>query len=108
MSIVHDIKLPAYDCRLWILFFGMALNQFGMSIVMPFISIYLYYYQGFSGLTNALGFAVGPLVGGILLDHLPSFAMWLIVAAAGVACALGFIYLKKLVPGVKNGSRLAE
>ncbi len=65
-------------------------------------------YQGFSGLTNTLGFAVGPLIGGILLDHLPTLAMWLIIAAAGVACALGFIYLKKLVPGAKNGSRLAE
>ena len=29
---------------------GMALNQFGMSIVMPFISIYLYYYQGVSAI----------------------------------------------------------
>jgi MFS family permease len=65
-------------------------------------------YQGFSGLTSTLGFAVGPLIGGILLDHMPTLDMWLIIAAAGAACALGFIYLKKLVPGVKNGSRLVE
>ena len=65
-------------------------------------------YQGFSGLTSTLGFAVGPLLGGILLDHLPAFYMWLIVGVSGVACALSFIYLKKLVPSSKNGSYLPE
>jgi MFS family permease len=65
-------------------------------------------YQGFTGLTSTLGFAVGPLLGGILLDHLPSLYVWLIVATAGVAGALGFIYLKNLVPAQKNGSSLTE
>jgi MFS family permease len=65
-------------------------------------------YQGFTGLTSTLGFAVGPLLGGILLDHLPSTAMWLIVGTAGVACALSFIYLKRLVPPDKNGSYIIE
>ncbi len=65
-------------------------------------------YQGFSGLTSTLGFAVGPLIGGILLDHLPTTAMWLIIAVMGVACAVSFIYLKKLVPREKNGSYMTE
>lgn len=65
-------------------------------------------YQGFSGLTSTLGFAVGPLLGGVLLDHLPATYMWLIVGTAGVACALCFIYLKKLVPPNKNGSYLLK
>jgi len=65
-------------------------------------------YQGISGLTSTLGFAVGPLLGGILLDHLPGMYVWLVVGAAGVACALSFIYLKKLVPPDKNGSYILE
>ncbi|BAI62627.1 MFS transporter [Methanocella paludicola SANAE] len=61
-------------------------------------------YQGFSGLTSTLGFAVGPLLGGVLLDHLPGMYVWLIVGTAGLGCALSFIYLRKLVPHNKNGS----
>ena len=64
-------------------------------------------YQGFSGLTSTLGFAVGPLIGGMLLDRLPSFEMWLIVGLSGIACALGLIYLKRLIPEEKNGARLS-
>jgi len=52
-------------------------------------------YQGISGLTSTLGFAVGPLLGGMLLDHLPGTYVWLIVGAAGVACALSFVYFKE-------------
>jgi MFS family permease len=63
-------------------------------------------YQGFSGLTSTLGFAVGPLIGGMLLDRLPSFEMWLIVGLSGIACALGLIYLKRLIPEEKNGAKL--
>src|SRR5512146_1648955 len=77
MSIASALKLPSYDRRLWILFFGMALNQFGMSIVMPFISIYLYYYQGVSaGLVGFAMFAssfVGAIfqfVGGEMCDRM--------------------------------------
>ncbi len=65
-------------------------------------------YQGISGLTSTLGFAVGPLLGGVLLDRLPGTYVWLIVGAAGVACALSFMYLKKLVPPNKNGSYMVK
>lgn len=64
-------------------------------------------YQGISGLSSMLGFAVGPLLGGLLLDSLPAAEAWAIVALGGVACALGFIWLRRLVPPEKNGSRIA-
>jgi MFS family permease len=74
---VAGIKLPSFDRRVWILSAGLALNQFGMSIVMPFLSIYLYVYQGVSaGLVGfALFFAtflsaLAQLVGGELCDRL--------------------------------------
>lgn len=71
------IHIPEYDSRLWILFFGMGLNQFGMSIVMPFISIYLYYYQGISAalvgfaifVSSFIG-AIFQLIGGELCDRI--------------------------------------
>jgi len=65
-------------------------------------------YQGFSGLTSTLGFAVGPLIGGMLLDHLPPAAMWLIIGVSGMACALGLVYLKLLIPEEKNGAKLID
>jgi predicted MFS family arabinose efflux permease len=58
-------------------------------------------YQGFNGLLNTLGFAVGPLLGGILIDRLGS-ATWLMVMVSGCVGAIAFIYLKKLVPDEKN------
>jgi MFS family permease len=60
-------------------------------------------YQGFNGLLNTLGFAVGPLLGGVLIDRLGG-ATWLIVMASGIVCAVAFIYLKKLVPAKKNNA----
>lgn len=79
------IHVPKYDSRLWILFFGMGLNQFGMSIVMPFISIYLYYYQGISA--ALVGFAIFvssfigsifQLIGGELCDRIGRRATFII------------------------------
>jgi MFS family permease len=61
-------------------------------------------YQGFSGLMNTLGFAIGPLIGGFLLDGFrgsPGIA-WVVVGFAGLLCATGFIYLSKLLPVEKN------
>jgi MFS family permease len=58
-------------------------------------------YQGFNGLLNTLGFAIGPLLGGILIDYLGGYT-WLIVMASGIAGAIAFVYLKKLVPPEKN------
>lgn len=37
-----------------------------------------------------------------------AWVVWLIVGAAGLACATGFLYLRKLVPPEKNVAALAE
>jgi MFS family permease len=53
-------------------------------------------YLGFSGLMNTLGFALGPLIGGFLLDyfHGSPGIVWVVVGFTGVLCAAGFFYLK--------------
>ena len=63
-------------------------------------------YMGFSGLMTNMGSAVGPLIGGLLLSVFTGsvWVVWLIVAAAGLACATGFIYLKRIVPAEKDTS----
>jgi len=50
-------------------------------------------YMGFFGLTEALGWSLGPFVGGVLFDrlaHLPVL-LWGSIAAIGVIAALGFM-----------------
>ena len=50
-------------------------------------------YMGFFGLTEALGWSLGPFIGGVLFDrlaHLPEL-LWSISAAIGVMAALGFM-----------------
>jgi len=49
-------------------------------------------YMGFFGLTEALGWSLGPFVGGRLFDASPGapFMLWGIIAAIGVAAAAGF------------------
>jgi MFS family permease len=49
-------------------------------------------YMGVFGLTQILGMAIGPLLGGILLDAFPttSFAIWGIIAFLGVLAASGY------------------
>jgi MFS family permease len=49
--------------------------------------------MGFFGLTEALGWSLGPFIGGVLFDrleHLPVI-LWSIIAAIGVTAALGFM-----------------
>lgn len=77
MEMAGIVKLPSFDRRVWVLFVGMALNQFGMSIVMPFISIYLYVYQGesaalvgFAMFFSAFVGALFQLIGGEACDRL--------------------------------------
>jgi MFS family permease len=67
-------------------------------------------YQGFSGLMNTLGFAIGPLIGGFLLDgfHGSPGIVWIVVGFAGLLCAAGFVYLRKLVPPEKNTAIVVE
>ena len=50
-------------------------------------------YMGFFGLTEALGWSLGPFIGGVLFDrlaHLPVL-LWGSIAAIGVIAALGFM-----------------
>jgi len=50
-------------------------------------------YMGFFGLTEALGWSLGPFIGGILYDrlaHVPVL-LWSIIAVIGVIAALGFM-----------------
>ncbi|OPY28459.1 MAG: putative transporter [Methanocella sp. PtaU1.Bin125] len=67
-------------------------------------------YLGFSGLMGTLGFAIGPLIGGFLLDHFKAapWIVWAVVCVSGLLCAAGFIYLRKLVPPEKNTATLVE
>lgn len=63
-------------------------------------------YFGFNGLTGNIGWAVGPLFGGVLKDsmnnNVPS--MWIVIGAMFIICAVAFIGLKRLVPERANSS----
>jgi MFS family permease len=50
-------------------------------------------YMGFFGLNETLSMAIGPLIGGFLLDSFPSSAvsMWGIIASLAFVGAIGFI-----------------
>jgi MFS family permease len=50
-------------------------------------------YMGFFGLTEALGWSLGPFIGGVLFDWLAGqpIALWAIIAAIGVIAAFGFM-----------------
>lgn len=54
-------------------------------------------YMGFFGLTEALGWSLGPFLGGILYDRLALIpaALWGIVGALGVIAALGFMLTQR-------------
>lgn len=67
-------------------------------------------YFGFNGLTSNIGWAVGPLFGGVLKDSMNNNVpfMWAIVGAMFLICAVGFIILKRVVPEKSNSSREPE
>ncbi|MEE8593769.1 MAG: MFS transporter [Candidatus Bipolaricaulota bacterium] len=50
-------------------------------------------YMGFFGLTEALGWSLGPFIGGMLYDRLAHapVSLWSIIALIGVIAALGFM-----------------
>jgi MFS family permease len=52
-------------------------------------------YQGLFGTAAGLGSAVGPPLGGLALDTLPSAATWLSVAGAGVIAASALAWLSR-------------
>lgn len=63
-------------------------------------------YFGFNGLTSNIGWAVGPLFGGVLKDSMNDNvpALWIIVGAMFLICAVGFLALKRLLPEKVNSS----
>lgn len=62
-------------------------------------------YFGFNGLTGSIGWAVGPLFGGVLKDSMNSSvpSMWAVVGAMFLICTAGFILLDRVVPKNMNG-----
>jgi MFS family permease len=63
-------------------------------------------YFGLNGLITSIGWAIGPLFGGVLKDsmnnNVPS--MWAVVGALFLICMLGFIILGKVLPATTNGA----
>jgi MFS family permease len=55
-------------------------------------------YMGMLGLTWSLGFGIGPILGGLIIDHIAPRALWPITASAGIAAALIFLALARLAP----------
>lgn len=52
-------------------------------------------YMGFYSLTWAVGRGIGPVIGGLLNDHIAPVAIWYGALALGVAGALGFVWLDR-------------
>ncbi len=67
-------------------------------------------YFGFSGLTGNIGWALGPLFGGILKDsmnnNVPS--MWIVIGSMFIFCAAAFLVLKRLVPEMADSSNTVK
>lgn len=63
-------------------------------------------YFGFNGLTSNIGWAVGPLFGGILKDSMNNNvpALWMVVGAMFLISAVAFLVLRRLVPQKMNVS----
>jgi MFS family permease len=61
-------------------------------------------YFGFSGLTSSVGWAIGPLFGGILKDSMGGSVpyMWAIVGAMFLFSMAGFLLLGRLIPSKAN------
>jgi len=63
-------------------------------------------YFGLNGLTGNIGWAIGPLFGGVLKDsmnnHVP--AMWAVIGAMFLLCTLSFIMLGRAIPEKTNGA----
>jgi MFS family permease len=64
-------------------------------------------YFGFAGLASAMGYAIGPLFGGVLKDSLDSNVpfMWIVIGAVFMVSMAGFLLLSRLVPRDTNNER---
>jgi MFS family permease len=63
-------------------------------------------YFGLNGLITSIGWAIGPLFGGVLKDSLNNDvpSMWAVVGALFLICMLGFVMLGKVLPANMNGA----
>ncbi|MEW5717628.1 MAG: MFS transporter [Chloroflexota bacterium] len=55
-------------------------------------------YMGMLGLTWSVGFGIGPIIGGLISDHLAPIALWPLTALSGVLAALIFLAIARLSP----------
>jgi MFS family permease len=55
-------------------------------------------YMGMLGLTWSVGFGIGPIIGGLISDHLAPIALWPLTALSGVLAAIIFLALARLLP----------
>ena len=98
-------SLQGYDRRLWMLFGGRVIAATGFSIVMPFLSIFLYTKMGVPMtivgmifLGNALSGAVGQIIGGELADRLGRRpVMWTSMAVRGAVFLLLSLAIAEMV-----------
>jgi MFS family permease len=61
-------------------------------------------YMGFYGITWGVGFGTGPVLGGLLNDHVAPVMIWYGGLIVGCMAAVGFLILIRLVPSRKVGS----
>jgi MFS family permease len=52
--------------------------------------------MGFACFMGKVGFALGPAIGGFLVDRLAGdiAIMWLAIGGLGIACVFGFLFLR--------------
>jgi MFS family permease len=55
-------------------------------------------YMGMLGLTWSVGFGIGPIIGGLISDHLAPIALWPLTALSGVIAAIIFLALARIAP----------
>jgi MFS family permease len=55
--------------------------------------------MGFACFMGKVGFAIGPVLGGLLMDWLAGeiSVIWLAIGGLGIACVFGFLFLRSIV-----------
>ena len=53
-------------------------------------------YMGMLGLTWSVGFGIGPIIGGLISDHLTPIALWPLTALSGLLAAIIFLSITRL------------